>query len=316
MPKHEFNVLLIEDDPYASNVIMMLLARDYRTRIVAELSNQVILDIFESLDSLSKASGTDIRYIDVVILDTEVPWNEDLPLQIIEIFSSWVKPPKILCTSTYQRKQDIEKFLKYSCFSGYLIKAEVLYSIASAVCLAAEGYFVITPGVRSIAEKELGRKSFPDKALILSSLGMEKIEKEYKPRKEFTRIGRDIIILDMLFNLPQVEIHDELNISQDWIAKIIGKGYEILQIQDIVSGIVSLSKLFTNPYVENSKIINYYQNILKDLPAIIEKRRNEEERRQEQSKSTLLKPKFRYPKFRSECTLAFHLLTIPEIQEW
>ena len=300
---HVFQVLILEDDAYASDIMMMLLARDYRTQVVAELATPAELRAFEAEEDLNGWKGEmrmeeleeeRVPRIDVAILDTEMPWDMGLPFRIAENLSRWANPPKILCTCTYPNLWAIEKFLKYNNFAGYLVKGEALYSLASAVCLAGRGYCVITPEAASQVEKELGRESFPAKTVMLRSPGMGEIG------SGLNQIGREIVRLGLLFNLPQYDIHDELAVTENWVAKTMSKGYYSLAIPDLISGEITLEELFDTPYIDNRKIVGHYREILENLPAPAENREGE----------------VKSPKFKTMSTLAFHLLTRPEIEEW
>jgi len=79
-----FRLIVYEDDPYANDLMMMLLARDYRTHVVAELSNEsrfgdigLFRQIKARKEQVSMESGFFDLGIDsggctdVVILDTE-----------------------------------------------------------------------------------------------------------------------------------------------------------------------------------------------------------------------------------------------------
>ena len=301
MAKSLFQVLIIEDDPYSSDLMLMLLSRDYRTQVAGELSNHVNLAIFDSpSNSLSNTKfckddigddyfDIDFNTIDVIILDAEVPWDNNLPIKIVEKISRWETPPKIICTCTIPNVEIFNELLNYDFFSGYLIKREVLYSIVSAVCLVYEDNFVITPGIVPLLEKKRGKRT-----LILNSLEMLKV------KEGLNKIGREVIRLGLLFNLPDNEIQDELCISEAWVRGIIHKEYNNLHLLDIASNAISLDEAFDNPYINNQKIIQKYQETLKKML-------EQKERRQEGRTN---------PKFRNMSTLAFHLLTRPEIKEW
>ena len=302
MSKNLFQVLIVEDDPYASDLILMLLSRDYRTQVAGELSNCANLAIFDSpshLHDSKKACKDDIvgddyfdidfNAIDVIILDTSVSQEVNQSIKIIEKISGWKKPPKIICTCTYPNGAILQKLSKFDCFSGYLIKREILYSIASAVCLAYEDNFIITPGIVPLMEKERGKRT-----LILTSKEMEKV------KKEFNKIGREVIRLGLLFNLPDNEIQDEIRISDAYVRGIKHKEYGNLHLLDIVSNQVSLDEAFYNPFLDNQKINQNYQETLNKML-------KQKERRREGKTNS---------KFRNESTLAFHLLTRPEIKEW
>jgi DNA-binding NarL/FixJ family response regulator len=307
MSKKYFHTLIIENDPFASDMMMLLLARDYRTHVVGELSTRGDLSVFDSLLNLREAKklnkkDAEFDYfdidpkqpVDVIILGTEVPQDVDLPIKVMEKFSKWIKPPKILCTCTYPDIKMLQKLSRYGCFSGYLVKSDVLYSIASAVCLAANGYSVITPRVCPLLEKGDLQK-FPGETLIISS------HNDGKKIRKSEKMKVDILRLNLIFNLPIYDIHDELSATEKYIAQVISKGYSNLQISDIVSGTITLNELFANPYIDNEKIIDHYQKIINDLPKIM-KRRKEDKKRS--------------PKFRNMSTLAFHLLTRPDIKKW
>jgi DNA-binding NarL/FixJ family response regulator len=308
MSKKYFHTLIIEDDPFSCNMMTLLLSRDYRTHVTGELSNRVDLSIFDSLLNLretKKDAGFAYFHIvpkqpiDVVILNTEVSWDVDLPIRIMEKFSKWTKPPKVLCTCTYPDIEIFQKLSEYNCFSGYLVKSDVLYCIASAVCLAAKGYSVITPRVCPILEKGSFRK-FPGETLIVNS------HNDGKKIRESEKMKLDILRLSLIFNLSIYDIHDELSATEKYIAQVISKGYSNLQIADIVSGAITLNELFVDSYLDNEKIIDHYQKIVNDLPELMKRRQGKGRKGDNQ----------RNPKFRNMGTLAFHLMTRPDIEKW
>jgi hypothetical protein len=302
MSEKNFHTLIIENDPFASNMMMILLAKDYRTHVAGELSSRFNLEILDALTNpreAKKAAEFDHfnidpkQPIDVVILGTEVPWDNDLPIKILEKFSKWAVPPKVLCTCTYPDAKMLQKISAYKCFSGYLVKSDVLYCIASAVCLAAKNYTVVSSQVCSLLEKEAFQK-FRAETLILNS------PNDGEKLRTNAKLGMDIIRLKLIFNLPQSEIRDELFTTEEYVAQVISKKYSNLHMPNIVFGTITLDELFTNPYIDNKKIIEHYQKILDELPEIMAKRSDSK----------------RNPKFRNMDTLAFHLMTRPNIEKW
>ncbi len=299
MKKQCFNVLLIEDDHFASNMIMMLLAKDFRTHVIGELSNHIDSEIFNSLTQLRKAkkesgggylNANPKHPIDVVILDTEVPWNKDIPSKVMENFSKWASPPKILCTCTYPDEKTLKSLSKFECFSGYIVKSDVLYCIASAVCLAGTGYTVISPQICPLLE-EGDITNLRGETLIIS------YPKQEKKIRINGNLSADIIRLKLIFNLPQSEIQEELFTSEKYARQVITKKYSNLHMSDIVFERIKLDELLSNPYINNRKIIEHYGRI---IPNVLAKRSS----------------KKRNPKFRNMDTLAFHLMTIPDIKKW
>lgn len=302
MQKKYFNTLIIEDDPFSSNMTAMLLAKDFRTHVIGELPTRINLSVFDTLANLRKAKKIqkeqlEFEYfnitlglpIDVVILDTEVPWDKDLPIKVLEKLSTWSTPPKVLLTCTYPDPNMLEKVSSYGCFSGYVVKSEVLYCIASAVCLAANGYIVITPQI--CTHLEAGKfEKFPGKILVLS------LPSEKKTRSN-GKLGLNIIRLKLIFNLPQSEIKEELFTTEEYVSQVIHNKYSDLHMSEIVSEDRVLEDLFSNPYIDNKKIIEYYQKL---IPEVLAKRAD----------------KKRNSKFRNMDTLAFHLMTRPHIEKW
>jgi DNA-binding NarL/FixJ family response regulator len=84
MALKSIHVLIVEDDPYARDMMSMLLARDWRTRVVGELhTRQQVQEFFSHLD----------HRVDVVLMDTEFPQHELLPLQIAQMLERLENSP-------------------------------------------------------------------------------------------------------------------------------------------------------------------------------------------------------------------------------
>ena len=64
----DIQVLIIEDDPYARDLMTLLLTRDWRTRVIGEIANQ-----HELRDFIEEFHPP----VDVVIVDTEIPGEPD-----------------------------------------------------------------------------------------------------------------------------------------------------------------------------------------------------------------------------------------------
>jgi len=106
---------------------------------------------------------------------------------------------------------------------------------------------VITPKVRSMVEREVGRQKFPEKTLVISSPDIKNWKKGFSQRE------RKIFRLGLFFNLPQSDICDELIVSETLVSKTMTKGYAILQIPDIISGDISLEKAFITTILTTGK---------------------------------------------------------------
>jgi len=268
--KDNNRVVVVEDDPFARDQLLNLFNRDWRTEVVGEF------------DSFSKKAFEDYlsnpnNKIDTVILDTEVPWNPTWPIEAFKIINSLVQPPKIifLCTVPIVRFWN-DILINYNFYGGYLVKQEILYSIASAVALTAHGYIVSTESVQNL------RAPFYSKSNMIVVDGTQSIY-------GFTKREQEILRLGILFNHSHRDIENELFISRDWISEILGSIYEKLNIKEIVSGEVPLNTVFNDEAVISraQKILELYQD--------------------KSSGKSLRKTPWL-------STLAFHILTMPEIR--
>lgn len=220
-------VLIVEDDTYALNMMAMLLARDWRTRVVGELSSRA------SDRELSEYTG---QRIDLVLIDSEMPGDAERPLEIAQDVSRWLKSPRLLFTATQVNETFLEKASHLPGFAGYLLKDEILFALAAAIVQAAGGQTVFTPGVVPAAQ----HLRLHHNALTLSGTN---------PTEGFTRREREIAYLGILFNLNQRDVSDELAVSQYWVSEAISKAYDKIGLHEILSGEQSINDYFDDPIV-------------------------------------------------------------------
>ncbi len=276
----DIRVLIIEDDPYARDIIAMICSRDWRTRVVGEFGCRAEADVASFL-------ADENSHVDVVIVDTESPENPDWPDRVTAMVASLARPPIVLYTCTYPHTQVLSKILT-SGRGGYLAKGEVLYTLASAVVWAAKGYFVITPAVCEIVPENL---ALPEKTIVLNGS---------RPVANFTQRESDIVRLGILFNLAQRDIADELVISTNWVAETISNAYEKLELREILAGDVPLETYFDDPVlIERCRSIIGRGSGSKSCQSL-----------QEESAAHHIPRKSPWIS-----TLAFHLLTVPEIEQ-
>lgn len=225
MPK-DIRVLLVEDDPYARDLMALLLTRDWRTQVIGELGNkEQVMDFFTQTD----------RRLDLVVLDSEHPQKPDWPATIAGIVRELAEPPVIVLTGTLPDLETLKHALSAG-FGGYLIKGEILYALATAVAQAMEGHFVTTPGVRQIAP----RRVLPLNSLILDGR---------KTITHFTRRENDLVRLGIIFNLALRDIADELVLSPGWVSEIVSTVYQKLGMREILTGEIPLEEIFTDEAV-------------------------------------------------------------------
>src|SRR5450759_1282135 len=137
--KRDIRVMLVENDPYARDLMGLLLRRDWRTMVVAETGDMTAVP-----GLLAKMR------VDVLLLNTEHPTDPHWAGRIIEAIKEIKKPPLIVVTGTHPNPVTLQS-LKAPVYTGYLLKGEIAYSLAWAVTLAAEGNWVVTPTIEALA---------------------------------------------------------------------------------------------------------------------------------------------------------------------
>jgi DNA-binding NarL/FixJ family response regulator len=213
---------------------------------------------------------------DVVILDTEIPEEPGIPARLAELTKEILVPPKILYTGTKANRDILEKVMSGSC-SGYVLKQDILYALGSAVSLAASGTCVITPGIYQAAQ----RYAFPNGTIILDGRRLS---------ANFSRREKELIRLGIIFNLAIRDIADELVLGAGWVSEIVSTIYKKLGVREILTGEVPLDMYFTN-----ESVLSHCQGIINRSVA-------------KSSEGKLRKAPWM-------STLAFHLLTVPEMDE-
>jgi DNA-binding NarL/FixJ family response regulator len=264
----DIHVIIVEDDPYARDFMSMLLRRDWRTRVVGEYGSDCGIELHHALRQAT-------RPVDVLLIDTEVPTDEQWPLKVAQITRSLAQPPALLYTCTAPSLRILEQVLALN-GRGYLAKREILYGLAAAITAAAQGQFVITPGVQMIA----GQVELPERLAVLD--GMIPVA-HFTPREhELTRLG-------LLFNLEQRDIADELVVGTDFVAELMGQVYDKLGLHELLRGEKSPETCFTD-----EMLLAHCRELLAQSPP---------------------SPTHRGHKTPWMSTLAFHLLTQPETEE-
>jgi DNA-binding NarL/FixJ family response regulator len=266
MPK-DIHVIVVEDDLYARDLMSLLLNRDWRTRVVAEVGNQ------EALESALVDAHT---RVDAVLLDTEVPNDPEWAFRLADVVRSIPNPPAVLCIATKPDTETLSRLLEGS-YSGYALKKEVGYALAAAVTHASKyKNWVMTKSVYQLALRQ--RLPIPENAILLDG---------NKPAAPFTPREEEIARLAVLFNLAHRDLSDELLIRADQVSKYVSSVYDKLGLDQILSGDIEAETIF-----QDKVLLRHFKNIL-DRVAKSKSRR----------------------KTADMATLAFHLLTMPEIRE-
>lgn len=212
--RRDIRVVVIEDDPFARNWMVLLAVRDWRTRVIGEADHPA---------KLAQYLNDPISPVDIVIMDTDIPGGDNWIPRILEQISKHKNPPRILCTGINPNKAVLRE-LNYPAFTGYILKEEIGYSLAWAISLAMEGNWVITDSVQSLAFSE--NILLPRPCLVLE--GSTRIG-------NLTQRQADVAKLAFLFSIERRELADELGVGEDWGYQLVSAVYENLGIKDILT---------------------------------------------------------------------------------
>lgn len=265
MPKSEFQIIILEDDPFSRNWMALLAARDWRTRVAGEFDQPLKI-----ISQLQKSAS----HVDLILMDTDIPGGEDWIPQIIGAISGMKHPPAILCTGI-RANPDVLGRLNHPSFVGYILKNEISYSLAWAIDIALSGKWVLTEGVRSLAAAM--RFPIPCPCVVLD--GRKTLQSTLSKRQA------DVSRLAFLFSMERHELADELGVVEDWGYGLVSQIYEQLGVKDILSDEEVLNSYFANQPL----ILSHIQKI------------------RAVGKSSV--------KAHDLETLAFHIITMPEMVE-
>jgi len=226
MPKTEFLIAIVEDDPFARNWMALLAARDWRTRLAGEFDEPLKL-----IPLLHKKA----THIDLVLMDTDIPGGENWIPEIMGAISSIPHPPAILCTGIRANPEVLSR-MDHPCFVGYILKNEISFSLAWAIDIAMTGKWVITEGVRSLASAM--RFPIPRPCVVMD--GRKTLQSTLSQRQ--AAVSR----LAFLFSMERKELADELGIVEDWGYGLVSQIYEQLGVKDILSDDEALQSYFAD----------------------------------------------------------------------
>jgi DNA-binding NarL/FixJ family response regulator len=263
----DIRVLIVEDDPYARDLMSLLLTRDWRTRVIGEVPGKKELMAFLSQENPK---------IDVVVLDTEIPGEPNLPFELAAMTQDLPTSPAVIYTATQARPEPLEQIINSNC-GGYVLKNELLYALASAVSLVFAGHCVITPGVGTVISYAL----LPGGTRLLDGR---------KPLTNFTPRESELIRLALIFNLAIRDMADELVLSPGWISELVSTIYKKLGLREMLTGEVPLEDFFDD------------EHVLEHCRAITKR-----------GEAVGSAEKLRKAPWMS--TLAFHLLTMPDVKK-
>lgn len=262
MPKDLF-VSIMCDDLFARNWMSLLIVRDWRTRLTAELNCHQ--------DPYAHFAQNNIP-CDLLVVDLDsLPSNPGL----ISMLNAQVinkKPIKILGISSRPERRFLAR-IKPELLAGYLLKDEIGTSLGWSIAFIADEKPVYTPTTYQLAF-DLGLK-IPDDKVILKR----------RVHAGITARQKEIARMAVIYSIGRRDLADELQISDQWSYGMVSELYEKLGLADLASNDES-SLLFLQ---DDPKITKKLGKIIEDLGD--------------------------GKKARDLETLAFHLLTMPVIED-
>lgn len=225
-------VLVVEDDPYARDFMAMLLIRDWRTQVEAEVATQADLQKF--LEGRSRQ----IRNLDLMLLNVEHSQKPDWAYDLTFRARQLVPGMDVLFSSAQADPTALRKALTLGC-RGYVLNSEVMYALAGVVRAAFRSAWVVSPGAWRLAH-QLDLK-LPSRTRILAA---GRAFANMTPRE------RQVARLAILFNLRHAEIADELSISAGQVAKYVSTIYGILGLRELLDGTDDVKLLFDDDDLE------------------------------------------------------------------
>jgi DNA-binding NarL/FixJ family response regulator len=205
------SVLLVEDDPYARDLVSLMLTRDWRVNVVGEVGR--------ARDAAAWLSDPGLPPVDVVLVDGEHPSDSNWVLRLAPAIKAH---PRIafVCTLTQLNEHRLHR-LTAAGFHGCILKREIGYCLADAAALASRGYWVMTPGVRDL----IGR--LPARRVVLRSNARVA---QLSDRE--LRVAR----LAILFEQSREDVAHELGLSCDSVRRTVSDVYTRIGLHDLLSG--------------------------------------------------------------------------------
>lgn len=260
----EIHVVIVEDDPFARNWMVIVAVRDWRTRVVGEIDHP------SKLAPLLREKKDEI---DFIVIDTDIPGGEDWIPDVLSTINKFKKQPRILCTGIKPNPEVLRK-LTHPSFVGYVLKEEIRYSLAWAISMAIEGKWVITDGVQGLASS-IGFR-LPKPCIVLDGRNVIGHLDERKA---------NVARLAFLFSIERRELSDELEVGEDWGLQMVSAAYKELGIKDLLEDESMLQDYFGK-----------YEFIMAYIHDIRQKMMDKK-------------------KSKDMETLAFHMITMPEMRE-
>jgi DNA-binding NarL/FixJ family response regulator len=232
-------VTVIGDDVFARDWMSLLLVRDWRTRVVSEITSKDDFNAF-------KQDG--IQKVDFLLVDLDSIVDQPALINHILEDDAILEPAKLLLVGSICNPKAF-KSIPQNLFAGYLLKDEISSSLAWAITFAAEGSTVFTPSTLDLAYSL--NYLVPKNKLILKSRNIPGL----------TDRQTDIAKLAIIFSIGRRDLADELKISDQWSYGMVSELYTKLGLSEVFDGSVDAYR-----YMEKDEVIKaHIKEILEDL---------------------------------------------------
>lgn len=215
--RREIRVYVIEDDPFARNWIVLLCARDWRTRVVGESGTAGPL-----LSALRQPHSRPLP-VDVLVIDVD-----GLPPGVLSgLFQQLEhsRPAVRVLLTMISPHPELQAWSRFGCVAGAVLKEEINYSLNWALDLVQRSRWVLTPGIESALIHR--RAALPACATLLD--GRRLIA-------NFTAHEADVARLALIFSMERPDIADEKTITIDTSYGLVSLIYQKLGLPEILTG--------------------------------------------------------------------------------
>jgi len=186
----------------------------------------------------------------------------------------WPATVRILLTGIHPQEHILQQ-TQNEHVCGYILKGEISNSMVWAVSMAMEGRWISTPGVEDLAG-ELCFRLPPNRVCING----------HTPIYDFTPREVAAARLAFLFSMERRDLADEMSITENWTYGLVSGIYKKLGLEELLNGeIEARERLGDNPLA-----LSHLQQIMDELNATASGKARDME------------------------TLAFHVMTMPEME--
>jgi hypothetical protein len=214
---------VIEANFYARNAISLLLARDWRTRVVFEAGS--LTPLLSRLEAVAKnRRGTPPLSLNAILVNEQLLQTNQVTALRHLLAETGQKP--VLLAIGREFSPNLARSLAQADFTGLLVDEEISYSLGWALALAQAGQRVITPGVQADLTEAIGGCLLLDGRNPVISLSAE---------------DQELARLAVIFSMERRDMADEAGISTDWSYGKASEFYERSGINAVLDGSVPLA---------------------------------------------------------------------------